>query len=105
MRWLLIATLFLTGCASQIMDSYVGKDVTEAILDYGPPVNQLDLPDGSRAFQWKMSGGGTFIGTTGGGITTGSLFSSDCVYTLFGRKNPAGSFTVTGYRKPTLDCE
>ncbi len=46
--------LSLTGCASQIMQSYVGKDIREIILDYGHPSNAMDMGDGRRAFQWVI---------------------------------------------------
>ena len=51
----LIVTIFiLSGCASKIMQSYVGKDVRMAMVDYGPPQNAFDIGNGTRAFQWVM---------------------------------------------------
>jgi hypothetical protein len=96
---------FLSSCASQIMQSYVGKDIQEAILDYGPPSHEMDMPDGTRAFQWSMSGSAVFTGTTYGAISTGVMSSTPCVYTAFGKKNAAGSYTITGFRQPRWDCE
>jgi len=108
----------LAGCASQIMEGYVGKDVTEAMLDYGPPANVMDLPDGTRAFQWSMTSSGvipttttynaTAYGNTVVGSTTttgGGVYSQQCVYTLIGVKNTNKSYTITGYRKPTMMCD
>jgi hypothetical protein len=35
------------------MRSYVGQDIKAVELAYGPPVNQIDLGNGIRAFQWS----------------------------------------------------
>ncbi len=51
--FVLILLLLNSGCtATSIMKGYIGEDVTMASLDYGYPTNVVDLPDGSRAFQW-----------------------------------------------------
>src|SRR5688572_24647351 len=60
--------VILAGCASSIMNGYMGKSLQEAMLDYGPPSNAFDMPDGSRAFQWVMNSSGstaTMASTTG----------------------------------------
>lgn len=109
----------LAGCASDIMRGYVGKSITEPILDYGPPTNVLDLPDGRRAFQWSRTNSGILPMTTyntstiyaPGGLTrvTGSStsyvpYSNTCSYTLFAK--PQGSdWIIVGFRQPSLDCE
>ncbi len=36
----------LAGCASQIMEGYVGRDITDVMIDYGRPSNVIELPDG-----------------------------------------------------------
>ncbi|HET9067061.1 MAG TPA: hypothetical protein VFN28_00355, partial [Amaricoccus sp.] len=60
------------------MNSYVGKDITAAMVDYGPPAASFELPDGRSAFQWRMAYGvpipatTTYTGTTWGGTTTGN---------------------------------
>lgn len=108
----------LAGCASQIMQGYVGKDITEVVLDRGPPAAAFDLPNGQRAFQWRVDsvtmmpttttvngyGSGSWYTATavqsGGGIV-----GSTCIYTLFGQRNAQKSYTITGFRQPTLDCE
>lgn len=119
MRAFLIASaLLVSACASQIMEGYVGRDITDAILDYGPPAYAMDMPDGTKAFQWKMTSSGVtpayttlntnYYGnsafttaTTSGGIP----YTSTCVYTLFGTKNANSSYTITGFKKPNLMCE
>ncbi|WP_235604779.1 hypothetical protein [Sulfitobacter sp. EhC04] len=110
----LTAALMLSGCASEIMSGYVGKDVTDAVLDYGPPANVVKLPDGRTAFQWSRTSSYTAPTTTNftgfGNYVTATTYGggtsySECLYTLFGKPNPQGSYTITGFRQPTLMCE
>jgi hypothetical protein len=111
--------IVLSGCASQIMESYVGKSVQEPILDYGPPVNVMQLEDGRRAYQWRLTQSGavpvsspsyaTAYGSGGmvtayGSTTTFVPYSQDCVYTLTAREQ-GGRWIVDGYRRPSLACE
>ncbi|WP_262386386.1 hypothetical protein [Roseobacter fucihabitans] len=109
----------LAGCASQIMQGYVGKSITEPMLDYGKPTGVFDLPDGTRAFQWNITESGVIpitnpttsnIYGSGGWATVTSTstsyqpYSQECVYTLVAK--PGGEdWTVTGFRKPRLACE
>lgn len=117
-RHLIVAMLALAGCASQIMESYVGKDITEAVMDHGPPAREMDLPDGSRAFIWSRSHNWTAPSTTrigssqrgdwasttviglGGGTNT-----YQCHYTLIGKRNRQRSYTVVSFRPPPIACE
>jgi len=117
-RLIFACFILLAGCATTIMQGYVGKSITEPILDYGPPTNAVDLPDGRRAFQWEINVSGVIPITStnsatvwGGGtpaLVTGTTTSyvptsSQCVYTLFAR--PKGDdWIVTGYREPNLNC-
>lgn len=109
----------LSGCASQIMESYVGKSVKEPILDYGPPANVVELEDGRRAYQWRLTQSGAMpmssptyatvyaggrVATAYGSTTTYVPYSQDCVYTLTARQQ-GGRWIVDGYRRPTLGCE
>ncbi len=109
----------LSACASQIMENYVGKSITEPMLDYGRPESVFDLPDGRRAFQWVMRSSGvlpmstpsesTIYGTGGwASVTTTSTtylpYSQTCAYTLIAK--PVGNdWIVDGFRKPRLGCE
>lgn len=122
MRWI-FGLLFLAGCASQIMQGYVGKDVREVMLDYGPPANAFDMGDGRRAFQWVQNSSyttPTYANTTATAtpagyttwvnsntqITGGQTINSQCIYTLFARwDDTADGWTVVGFRKPSLMCE
>jgi len=118
----LLATI-LCGCASMIMESYVGKDVREAVLDYGVPANAVDLGDGTRAFQWTMNSSYTMpvtATTTGYATSTGpsawvntntvisggQTVNSSCTYTVLAKWNdPKKSWIISDYRKPRLMCE
>ncbi|KIC49205.1 hypothetical protein RA29_12190 [Tateyamaria sp. ANG-S1] len=113
------AVLTLSACASQVMEGYVGKSITEPMLDYGQPAAVFDLPDGRRAFQWSISSWGSvpIVSTdtrTSGGVgdwadvtrtrTISIPVEETCLYTLYGV--PRGNdWIVTGYRQPSLDCE
>ena len=59
MRRILLSLILLclAGCQTpaMILQGYVGKDLREAVLDYGYPVRFLDMADGRRAFQWDVS--------------------------------------------------
>ena len=48
-----VAIALLVGCVGDTMRSYVGQDIRAVELTYGPPINQIDLGNGTRAFQWS----------------------------------------------------
>lgn len=121
MRKLLIglaALLALGGCASSIMRSYVGKPLQEVMLDYGPPTNAFDMPDGSRAFQWVMSYGyatpatvtstTTPIGNTwytNTQIIGGQAVTGQCVYTMLAHWDAAqNAWVFHDFRPPSAMC-
>ena len=114
----LIAGLALTGCASQILNGFVGRDVGTVIARYGPYESSFDLPDGRRAFQWKIVESGivptettaqdveTRRGTTQTVRTTGGYWKEEtCFYTVYAVPSEAGGWTIVGYEKPSFDCE
>ncbi len=125
--FIIVAFLTLTGCASQIMQAYVGQPIQTVMLDYGPPANAFDMPDKTRVFQWMMNqsyttpiyvntyGSATAMGTgniangwmnSNSTITGGQTFTSTCVYSLFTKWNKKEStWYVTGFKKPDLSCE
>lgn len=115
----LVGLISLAACASQIMEGYVGKSITEPMLDYGRPTTVFNLPDGRRAFQWSITSSGAIpvtnttnanvYGTTGwANVTTTSTsyqpFEQTCLYTLFGEAQ-GDDWIVTGFRQPTVWCE
>lgn len=108
----------LPGCASQVLKGFVGRDVSSAIARYGPPETTFDLPDGRRAFQWKMvdsyivptETSAEDVDTANGRRetvkTTGGYWKDEvCYYTIYANAGPNGSWTISGYEKPTFDCE
>ena len=113
-----MAVFVLSGCATSVMQGYVGQDVTQVMLERGPPVNVFELPDGRTAFQWQLTTGTvmptttTFTGASAGGFSTGQAFttgggllSQTCTYTLYGQENPQGSYTVVGFEPPAFGCD
>lgn len=120
---ILLATFLLGGCASQILKSYIGKDVREVMLDYGSPANAFDMGDGRRAFQWVIGSSYTtpVTATTTGNVSTygstswvnsnttitgGQTINSKCVYTLFGRWNKeTKGWVISNFKKPNFMCE
>lgn len=122
MAWrliLVVLAMTLTACASQVMRGYVGKPLQEVMLDYGPPVNAMDMPDGTRAFQWAINSSYVtptqVISTTAPvgnvwftniQITGGQLISSSCVYTMFARwSEEQRAWVFTDFRRPNAMCE
>ena len=115
----LIAVLaMVAGCATDIMQGYVGKPIVEAELDYGRPSNIIELEDGRRAYQWNVDAGGIMPMTNynsgtvygGGGFanysgtsTTYVPYENNCIYTLFATKQ-GSTWVVTGFREPSLSC-
>jgi hypothetical protein len=116
---LLALALMASGCASSIMRGYVGKPLQEAMLDYGPPSNAFDMPDGSRAFQWVMNS--TYVTPTTVTSTTtpigntwytntqivgGQAISGQCVYTMLARWDAGqNAWLFYDFRPPNMMCE
>jgi hypothetical protein len=90
---IILATLLAAGCASTKMKQYVGKDIREVILDDGPPMHVLDLPDGTRAFQYPF-GGGTYTAPTVT-TTTGNVSRIGSQAWLSATSISSGGGTVT----------
>lgn len=110
--------IFVSACASQVMGGFVGKDLTEVQLQYGPPINVLDMPDGRKAFQWRFDSSMMMPTTTNynavasgnwvtGSATTygGGILTTPCFYTLFAKPNQNKSYTVVGFQPPSIACE
>ena len=114
LKYATIAVIILSGCASAVMDGLVGKDISEVVVQYGPPINQIEMPDGRTAFQWKMNSSYAMPTTTNiygyGNYATattygGGIVSQSCYYTLYAAKNANNSYTVTGFEPPKMSCE
>jgi len=115
----LVALLAAAGCVANTMQGYVGQDIRAVMLDHGPPVNEIDLGDGTRAFQWSKTSVNTTpvsaVTTTSkdkkGRKTTETQFVGgtervrNCLYTFVASWNPERrGWIVTGFRQPSLDC-
>jgi hypothetical protein len=118
--WLLCAVATLcSGCTADKMRGYIGQDIRQVELAYGPPSNQIDLGGGTRAFQWTTTSVDTTPVTA---VTTtekdrkgrrtsetqfvgGNQTMTTCLYTFITTWNPPGNgWTVTGIREPSLEC-
>ena len=121
--WFLLTVLLLVGCAGMNMQAYLGKDIRDVMVDYGPPVHQFDMGNGTRAFQWETVDHyrePVTASTTGfvngpkhsGGIvnantiyTGGNTYTSKCFYTYFAKWNKLSKgWIITGFRKPVSGC-
>jgi len=121
--WLLVIAMILGGCATMDMQAYVGKDIRDVMVDYGPPVHQFNMGDGVRAFQWEIIGHyrqPVTASTTGfingprhgGGVVNsnttyigGETYTSRCFYTYFAKWNEISKrWIITGFRKPISGC-
>jgi hypothetical protein len=121
--FLIISTILVSGCASQIMKGYVGKPISNVVEDYGMPSGSFEVEVGKRAFIWQMNDSYVIPGHTNstGTIVGNSVFTNTytsppvistnrCAYVLYAAQTrtdiegPA-AWTVTGFKKPKLDCE
>jgi hypothetical protein len=113
------AVLALAACAADTMKGYVGQDIRAVELAYGPPLNQIDLGGGVRAFQWqKISVDTTPVSavtttdkdkkgrtTTETEFVGGDQTVTKCLYTFLAARDPGtGGWIVTGFRQPSFDC-
>ncbi len=111
--------ILMIGCAADTMRGFVGQDIRAVELAYGPPVNQVDLGNGVRAFQWnKVSVDTTPTSvvtttdkdkkgrkTTQTQVIPGSQTVTNCLYTFYTAWNSQSSgWIVTGFRQPSFDC-
>lgn len=126
MRGVIIAAVLalgLSGCATAIMEGYIGKPVQQAMIDRGPPDMVMDLPDGRRAFQWVINSSYTTPRQTYGQANIyappgayanvnynqmtfgGQTITSSCRYTMYASWDEAQrTWVFVGFEKPRLDC-
>lgn len=122
MKYLLIlaGALIMTGCASTHMKAFVGKDIRHVVLSDGQPENVMDMPDGTRAFQFRWGGGRVYVPQTTNAngqvqlvgnsayyseqrLSSGGFIvnSPGCLITYFARWNPeAKGWAVVSYKYP-----
>ena len=109
----------LISCTADQMRTYIGQDIRMVELSYGPPINQINLGNGTRAFQWQkisvettpVSAVSTTEKEKKGRRTTqtqyigGDTSVTKCLYTFITMWNPqANGWVVTGIREPSFDC-
>jgi predicted small secreted protein len=112
-------TMVITACVADTMRGYIGQDIRNVELSYGPSANQIDLGNGTRAFQWSKVSIDTTPATavtttekdkrgrksTSTQFTPSSTTVTNCLYTFITTWNQqAKGWIVTGIREPSLDC-
>lgn len=76
MKALLVASglgLVLAGCVSTEMNGLIGRPIQDAQLRYGAPVQVIDMPSGSKIYQFRTSGGAVAMSHGVGGYSQGCL--------------------------------
>ena len=63
----------LTGCAtgptrSEMLQSWVGHDVNELIVKWGPPSSDYVMPNGNRMYTWFVNAGAVAMPLYGGAV-------------------------------------
>jgi len=121
-----LSALMLTGCVHQQMQSFIGKPVQFAAIEWGPPAGQFDMPDGTRVFQWTSvktatkpatiyastnpmgiaHGAADFAGGADAVIVGGETSSRTCTHTLFTRWSAeANAYIVTDFKGAGHKCD
>jgi hypothetical protein len=123
----LLVSAFVTGCASDIIKSYVGKPLSDAVIDYGPPAYSFDTGDGTRTFVWTVASSYVLPGqaSSNASVTTfgntAQLYgttnysppisvSQQCNYAVYAKRTrndvegPA-AWVITGFKPPRAECE
>jgi hypothetical protein len=116
---MIAAAAWMSGCTADTMRGYIGQDIRSVELANGPPSNQIDLGQGTRAFQWITISADT---TPVSAVTTtdkdnkgrkvtqtvytgGDTTVTNCNYTFLTAWDPQRQgWIVTGIRQPSLDC-
>lgn len=54
-------TLVITGCATEDkfrdhLQTWMGHDVNDVIMAYGPPSSTYDMPNGNKMYTWLQGG-------------------------------------------------
>ncbi|WP_148293981.1 hypothetical protein [Azospirillum sp. B4] len=114
--------LGLSGCATDIMQGYIGRAPQEVMARYGPPYIIFDMPDGRRAYQWLQISHSTSTGSEEShtrwvdgsnghreSVTTTQIIPSTtevhkCFYTMYAHQTPAGGWVFDSFEKPEFGC-
>jgi hypothetical protein len=114
------ATVQLTGCVTEKMQTFVGRDVQSLIVAYGPPTREIEMPGGAKAFQWERTAtsttpvsartmekegrdkGSKITQTT---VSGGQTTTTRCLYTFVADWTPPlNAWIVTSFNQPSYDC-
>lgn len=113
--------LAVSGCASSMMQGYVGQSIQQVVAKQRPPDNIFDMGDGRRAFQWiktettttpvtatnygqAYGSGNSIYWTQNSRISGGEPITNSCTYTVYSRWNGT-VWIVEGFEKPNIMCE
>jgi hypothetical protein len=114
-----VTLITLSGCVANTMRGYIGQDVRQVELAYGPPANVIDLGDGTRAYQWaRISTSSTPVSavttttkekkgrrTSTTELVGGQTTVTRCLYVFMTAWSPQrNGWIVTGIQPPSLDC-
>jgi hypothetical protein len=118
---ILAAVLMIGGCATQVMQGYIGRPVQSAMASYGPPDVVFEMPDGRRAFQWVMTSSGVTPRQSYGQANIyappgafaqvntqtmtfgGNPYSMTCRYTMYATWN-GSAWIFDSYEPPAFGC-
>lgn len=108
MLMVLGACMTLAGCASSTLKGYIGQPVSVAIEDYGMPSGNFDIDVGKKAFVWNVDS--NYVIASHSETMPAIAGTTRCAYILYAtqtRNDIEGpmAWTVTGFKKPKLDCE
>ena len=110
------------------MEGFIGQPLQIGIARYGPPEGVFDMPDGRRAFQWRMESQAVMPTTTYGNSSTniyappgafasaktnfqqttygGQTVNQVCRYTMYARWQAAqNAWIFESFEKPSLMCQ
>lgn len=83
----LCMALGLSACVSTQMKALIGSPIQEAQIQYGAPVQVMDMPGGLRAYQYRFGGGSVMIPSqaqsTGQTINGTTFVSTTATPTMF----------------------
>ena len=110
-------TILTSGCASQVMQGFVGRPIESVIARYGPPETRFDAGPGRRAYQWRQMREETVAGHSETrevrrhgerryetNETPGYVTRRECFYTLYTARD-GDRWVVTDFEKPGISCE
>jgi len=116
---LLVSTLMVGGCSTDIMRGYIGRPPESVMAKYGPPIDVRDLPGGRRAYQWLEESTTTTPGTAttrvehkGRGnrhpeikteYTPSTTETDRCFYTFYANRVEDG-WLIYDFEKPRFGC-